>query len=75
MDTKTGPYISYPTRAATEALVNSIGHRNYYMYGTQVEVNIFPDRLEITSLGVLLGVRELHKEKNILDNWYLMDFC
>ena len=45
--------------------MNAIGHRNYYMYGTQVEVNIFPDRLEITSPGALLGVRELYKEKNI----------
>nr|WP_297769111.1 ATP-binding protein [uncultured Butyrivibrio sp.] len=65
MDTKTVPYISFPARAVTEGVVNAIGHRNYYMYGTQIEVNIFPDRLEITSPGALLGVRELYKEKNI----------
>ena len=65
MDTKTVPYVSYPARAVTEGVVNAIGHRNYYMFGTQVEVNIFPDRLEITSPGSLLGVRELYREKNI----------
>ena len=65
MDTKTVPYVSFPARSVTEGVVNAIGHRNYYMYGTQVEVNIFPDRLEITSPGALLGVRELYKEKNI----------
>ena len=58
-------YISYPGRAVTEGIVNAVGHRNYYIQGSQIEVNIFKDRLEITSPGALLGVRELHKEKNI----------
>ena len=65
LSTQTVPYVSYPVRAVTEGVVNAIGHRNYYMSGTQVEINIFPDRLEITSPGALLGVRELYKEKNI----------
>jgi ATP-dependent DNA helicase RecG len=65
ISTQTVPYVSYPVRAVTEGVVNAIGHRNYYMSGTQVEINIFPDRLEITSPGALLGVRELYKEKNI----------
>ena len=58
-------YISYPGRSVTEGIVNAVGHRNYYIQGSQIEVNIFKDRLEITSPGALLGVRELHKEKNI----------
>lgn len=65
LSTQTVPYVSYPARAVTEGVANAIGHRNYYMSGTQVEINIFPDRLEITSPGALLGVRELYKEKNI----------
>lgn len=65
IDTQTVPYIAYPARAVTEGIVNAIGHRNYYIQGTQVEINIFLDRLEITSPGALLGVRELYKEKNI----------
>lgn len=58
-------YVAYPPRSITEGVVNAIGHRNYYMQGTQVEVNIFYDRLEITSPGALLGVRKLVKETNI----------
>ena len=58
-------YFSYPERSVTEGIVNAVGHRNYYIQGSQIEVNIFMDRLEITSPGSLLGVRELHEEKNI----------
>ncbi|MBP3804143.1 MAG: putative DNA binding domain-containing protein [Oribacterium sp.] len=63
--TQTVEYIAYPERAVTEGVVNAVGHRNYYMQGTQIEINIFYDRLEITSPGALLGVRELIKETNI----------
>ena len=65
VDTQNVPYIAYPARAITEGVVNAVGHRNYYMFGTQIEINIFKDRLEITSPGALLGVKELYKEKNI----------
>lgn len=58
-------YVSYPARSVTEGIVNAIAHRNYYIQGSQIEVNIFSDRMEITSPGSLLGVRELHEEKNI----------
>ena len=63
--TKRVEYISYPPRSITEGVVNAIGHRNYFIQGGQIEVNIFRDRLEITSPGSLLGVRELVREKNI----------
>ncbi|SFU65954.1 RNA-binding domain-containing protein [Butyrivibrio sp. INlla21] len=63
--TKTVEYRAYPERAVTEGVVNAVGHRNYYMQGTQIEINIFIDRMEITSPGSLLGVRELIKEKDI----------
>lgn len=58
-------YISYPLRSVTEGVVNAVGHRNYFISGTQIEINIFKDRLEITSPGALLGVRQLQKEKDI----------
>lgn len=58
-------YFSFPVRSVTEGIVNAVGHRNYYIQGSQIEVNIFRDRLEITSPGSLLGIRELHEEKNI----------
>ena len=49
----------------TEGIVNAVAHRNYFMNGSQIEINMFKDRLEITSPGALLGVKELKKEKNI----------
>lgn len=58
-------YFSYPQRSITEGIVNAVGHRNYYIEGSQIEINIFKDRLEITSPGSLLGGRVLFKEKNI----------
>lgn len=58
-------YFSYPARSVTEGIVNAVGHRNYYIQGSQIEINIFKNRLEITSPGALLGVRELHREKDI----------
>ena len=58
-------YFSYPARSVTEGIVNAIAHRNYFISGSQIEINIFKDRLEITSPGALLGVKMLKKEKNI----------
>ena len=64
-DTQRVDYFSYPLRSVTEGIVNAVAHRNYFMCGSQIEVNMFKDRLEITSPGALLGVKELKKEKNI----------
>lgn len=58
-------FFSYPARSVTEGIVNATAHRNYYINGSQIEVNIFKDRLEITSPGSLLGVSSLVREKNI----------
>ena len=44
-------YPDYPERAVTEALVNAFIHRDYTIYGSEVHVDIFDDRLEITSPG------------------------
>ncbi len=56
---------SYPVRSVTEGIVNAVAHRNYFIQGSQIEVNMFKDRLEITSPGTLLGVSRLEKEKNL----------
>lgn len=42
---------SYPTRALFEGVINAVAHRDYYLDGTQIQVDIFKDRLEITSPG------------------------
>lgn len=42
---------AYPYRALFEAVVNAIVHRDYYLDGTQIQVEMFRDRLEISSPG------------------------
>lgn len=42
---------SYPYRALFEGVVNAIAHRDYFLDGTQIQVDMFKDRLEISSPG------------------------
>ncbi|HOT71029.1 MAG TPA: ATP-binding protein, partial [Clostridia bacterium] len=42
---------SYPKKAIREALVNAIAHRDYSIYGTQIDVDIYCDRIDIVSPG------------------------
>ena len=42
---------SYPERALFEGVVNAVAHRDYYLDGTQIQVDMFRDRLEISSPG------------------------
>ncbi|MGN0907263.1 MAG: RNA-binding domain-containing protein, partial [Bullifex sp.] len=42
---------SYPSRALFEGVVNAVAHRDYYLDGTQIQVDMFRDRLEISSPG------------------------
>ncbi len=41
----------YPTKAVREALVNAIIHRDYQILGSEIHIDMFADRLEITSPG------------------------
>jgi len=42
---------SYPKEAIREALVNAIAHRDYSIAGTQIDVDIYSDRIDIVSPG------------------------
>ena len=42
---------SYPARALFEGVINAVAHRDYYLDGTQIQVDMFRDRLEISSPG------------------------
>ena len=59
------PLVSYPENALREALINALGHRNYFMMGRQIEVNLYKDRLEIVSPGSLVGSKDLKEERNL----------
>jgi ATP-dependent DNA helicase RecG len=45
----------YPEFAYREAVVNAVGHRDYAMEGSFVQVRLFADRLEVQSPGGLGG--------------------
>ena len=42
---------AYPKRALFEGLVNAIAHRGYFLDGSQIQIDMFKDRLEISSPG------------------------
>ena len=42
---------AYPKRAVFEGIINAIAHRDYFLDGTQIQVDMFKDRLEISSPG------------------------
>lgn len=42
---------AYPRRALFEGVINAIAHRDYFLDGTQIQVDMFRDRLEIASPG------------------------
>lgn len=49
---------SYPREAIREALVNAIAHRDYAINGTQIDVDIYDDRIDIVSPGSWLLPRK-----------------
>lgn len=42
---------SYPQRALFEGVINAVAHRDYFLDGTHIQVDMFKDRLEISSPG------------------------
>lgn len=42
---------AYPSRALFEGIINAVAHRDYFLDGTQIQVDMFRDRIEISSPG------------------------
>lgn len=57
--------VSYPKRSLEEGIVNALGHRNYFLEGSQIEINLFKDRLEIISPGSFIGGEPLIHETSL----------
>ena len=56
----------YAERAVTEALVNALIHRDYLIIGSEIHIDIFDNRLEISSPGGMYGghmIQELDIEQ------------
>lgn len=54
---------AYPMDAVREAVVNAVTHRDYTRDGTDIEVSLYRDRLEIISPGSLLNEVTVAKMK------------
>lgn len=52
---------SYPKEAIREALVNAIAHRDYSIVGTQIDVDIYCDRIDIVSPGSWLLPKDYYE--------------
>lgn len=73
-------FVEYPERAVHEALVNAFIHRDYLVTGSEVHVDVFDDRLEITSPGGMPGERgledfDIRSIPSIRRNPLLADMC
>ena len=55
----------YPERSIQEMLINGFVHRDYLETGSEVHVDIFDDRIEITSPGGMPGDRKVQEYTNI----------
>lgn len=53
----------YPLEAVREALVNAIAHRDYTIAGTDIELSMYADRLEVISPGRLPNTVTVEKMK------------
>lgn len=60
---ETAGWVSYPSQALREALVNAVYHRSYEGPPEPVKVYLYPDRMEIISYpGPAPGIEERHLE-------------
>ena len=56
---------SYPFRSVQEGIANAFAHRNYWISGSQIQVSVYKDRLEIISPGSLVSASSLPKTTNL----------
>jgi ATP-dependent DNA helicase RecG len=56
---------AYPQRAVFEGIVNAVAHRNYFLLGTQIQIDMFRDRLEIASPGSFYQGEPIEKTYNL----------
>lgn len=58
-------FSAYPARSVLEAVANAFAHRNYWIDGSQIQISIFHDRMEISSPGSLMDAQFQRRNKDI----------
>jgi ATP-dependent DNA helicase RecG len=53
----------YSERAVTEALVNALIHRDYLMMGSEIHIDLYDDRLEISSPGGMYSGKTVQEQE------------
>ncbi len=64
-DWKRNDKLGFPRLAIREAILNAIIHRDYSSYSSSIAINIYPDKLQITSFGRLpkgITIKSLSKD-------------
>lgn len=56
---------SYPGRALFEGIINALVHRDYFLDGTQIQIDMFKDRLEISSPGSFYQGSKMEKRYDL----------
>jgi len=56
---------SYPQRALFEGVINALAHRDYFLDGTQIQIDMFKDRIEISSPGSFYQGEKIAKTYNL----------
>jgi len=54
---------AYPIESVREVIVNAVAHRDYTIAGADISVDIFDDRLEVTSPGKIPNTLTIEKMK------------
>lgn len=54
----------YPFQAVREAIVNAVTHRDYAFEGTDIELSVYSDRIEIVSPGSLPNAVTVEKMRS-----------
>ena len=78
IDTSTGvrqDISRIPEVAIREALINSLIHRDYAIYGAKIDVDVYANRLEIINPGIsLVPLNQLETASSLTRNPSLMSF-
>lgn len=58
---------SYPKRSLFEGMINAYAHKDYFIANSEIHVNLFKDRLEITSPGSLVNGETFYRNENLIE--------